>query len=414
MPSYISGPYTQGQLLKNIVEAETALTNRFLRGGAITDTVEQRDWQYRIEDLSFGRNTVMFGTGAGAVGYPAVMVRFPAISMATLGFGWPNQVHPAFVVNGQVKPEIWIAKFKSVYVGTTVGTDASVVSLRGLDPGNSKNWTDAFNYHKAMGAGFHLQTLIEHVLVAQLCKKQGFWPRGNNYYGKDISVQSEVGNPTLNYDTSNVGRTATGSGPLSWYHDGTPFGLADVNGNVLEWVGGMRLVDGEIQILENNNGADNTVDQSDTSAAWRAILQDGSLVDPGTANTLKIDSSNPLTNDSVTQNQGAPILRTSLVNGADSTWGWGNGNYDYNYCVFQNFTADVGVTVPDILKQYGLFPIDSDHGGDGLWVRNYGVRRPLVGGAWAYGSNAGVCSLALHNPASAVAWHFGARLAFVS
>ena len=34
---YISGPYTQGQLLKEIHETEIALTERFVRGGAITD-----------------------------------------------------------------------------------------------------------------------------------------------------------------------------------------------------------------------------------------------------------------------------------------------------------------------------------------------------------------------------------------
>ena len=48
---YVSGPYTQGQLLKEITEIETSLTNRYLRSGVISDAAEQRSWRERIEDL---------------------------------------------------------------------------------------------------------------------------------------------------------------------------------------------------------------------------------------------------------------------------------------------------------------------------------------------------------------------------
>ncbi len=76
-------------------------------------------------------------------------------------------------------------------------------------------------------------------------------------------------------------------------------------------------------------------------------------------------------------------------------------------------TADTGVSVPDILKIYGLFPIDTNYGNDGIWVRNYGKRRPFTGGYAAYGSFAGPAALYLINPASYAFWGFGARLAFV-
>jgi hypothetical protein len=392
---YVSGPYTQGQIVQNIVEAETALTNRYLSGGVITEAAEQKDWSYRIEDLSFGRNTVKYGIG----GYPAVMARFPSISMATLGFGWADQVHQAFIVNNVIKPEVWLAKYKSVYVGS--GVDGRVVSLRGLDPGTGKNFDDNLTFHKQMGTGFHMQTMIEHALVATLCKKQGFWPRGNNSYGKDYSIISELGSPTHHSDATHVGRTATGSGPLAWYHDGTPFGLADVNGNTHEWCGGMRLNNGEIQILENNNGADNTKDQSAGSAEWKAILQDGSLVAPGTADTLKYDSTGADTG--ISQDVGDIVVNLTIVNSLSAS---------YAYNTFQTTAATGGVTIPNILKQYGLFPIDADHGADGHYMRNSGERLPLVGGTWAVTSNACVFYLSLTALRSLAYTDVGSRLAF--
>lgn len=404
---YVMGPYWQGQVLKDIFSIERALTGRFKSGGPITDTTEQRDWTRRVEEASFGINTVMYGAG----GYPAVMVKFPAISCKQLNSAWPDQVYPAFIVNNKIKDVIYIAKYKSAYVGT--GASARVVSLWGLDPGNNETFSSEQTRHNQMGPGFHQMTLIEQRLIMHLCKKSGFWPRGNNSYGKDVDVPSEMGIPSHHYDTTRIGRTLTGSGPLSWFHDGTPFGVADVNGNIWERCGGMRLVNGEIQIIPNNDAADNTIDQSDTSTLWKAILQNGSLVTPGTEGTLKFDSPNPMTNDGNTQNKGTPILRTALINPPDSAWNWGDGNYDYNQSTFQSINADTGITVPDILKIYGLFPVDTNYGNDGFWLRNYGVRRPYAGGVAVLGSNAGPAALILSDPASYALWNIGARLAFV-
>ena len=408
--TYISGPYTQGQLLRDIVEIEAALTERFLRGGAITDAAEQRAWRERVQDASFGRNTVMYDDQ----GNPSVMVVFPLQTEADLLTGGRNMPHPAFIVNGATKPQLYISKYQCIITGSD--TTLRALSLRGVDPAVCITFDNALLACKQKGAGWHLMTNAEWAAIALWCKRQNFWPRGNNYYGKDYDVQAEKGVPSYYYDASGtkyIGRVLTGSGPIAWTHDGSPFGIYDLNGNVWELVGGLRLNNGEINILENNNAADNTKDQTAGSAEWKAILQDGSLVAPGTNGTLKFDSPNPLTNDGVTQNQGTPILRTALVNPPDPAWNWSSTYNDYNYGSFATVTADAGVTVPGILKLLGLMPIDASHGGDCLYIRNYGERLPLRGGLWGRASFAGVFALGLFFLRSSSGNDVGFRAAFV-
>ena len=398
---YVQLKKTKATIAKDIFDIEDELTARYQQG-VIIDQAEQDNWKTRIEEASFGRNTVEFGIG----GYPIILVKFPKISYAELGFGWPDTTHDAFIVNGVEKNGIYIAKYLSSFVGS--GVDARIVSLRGVDPGASKNFDTALLHHSQMGPGFHMVTNIEYALMGQLSKAKNFQPRGNNYYGKDYSKQSETGTPTY-MDGTNVGRTATGSGPLSWFMYGSPFGTADLNGNVWEWCAGMRIQDGEIQILPNNDAADNTKDLTATSALWKAIMPDGTLVAPGAAGTLKYDSSQPLTDDGSTQTKGPAIVRTALQNPAPPAWL--NSYYDYNYGTFQTLAAEVNV--PDILKQYGLFPIDSNHGADYLYVRNYGERLPIRGGAWGSASFAGVFALYLYILRSNSSTDIGSRAAFV-
>ena len=391
---YVSGPYTQAQLLKEITEIETALTNRYLRGGVISDAAEQRSWRERVEDASFGRNTVMYDDA----NHPSVMVAVPCFPEVDVLTGAANKPHPAFIVNGAVKPYIYISKYQSFTTGSA-GT-LRAVTLRGVDPGNSITFDNSLLACSQKGTGWHLMTNAEWAAISLLCKARGFMPRGNNNYGKDIAVAAEKAVPS--FISSNLtSRTATGTGPVAWSSDGSPFGIYDLNGNVYEWVGGLRLVDGEIQVLENNNAADNTKLQTVGSAEWKAILQNGSLVAPGTADTLKYDSTGTGASGDVGD------VRVNITRSNNT------GDTAYALNTFETVAATAGVTVPNLLKLLSLFPLDASHGGDGHYVRNNGERVACRGGGWFYGAGAGVFFLYLDDARSSSGADLGFRSAFI-
>jgi hypothetical protein len=252
-------------------------------------------------------------------------------------------------------------------------------------------------------------TNAEWAAIALWCWAKGYMPRGNSSYSQSSDAPQERGQPTYIYNNLSA-RVATGSGPMAWSHDGSPFGIWDLNGNVWEWVAGCRLVAGEIQIMPNNDAA--TADLTAASTAWQAILQDGSLVAPGTAGTLKWDSELPQDDDGVADNAGKPRLNTTLTNPAPGTWG--DTTYqDYNYSTFDSPLVAAGVTVPDLLKQLAIYPHATGLAGDGFWTRNYGERLPFRGGAWGDGSGAGVFALRLLLARSNSVHYIGFRADFI-
>lgn len=347
-----------------------------------------------VEAASGGKNTVLYDSK----GYPSIMVVIPKFNLQDIDPSLGTGVHPAFIVNGVEKSEIFIGKFQAKV------HDGVALSLPNQDPTTFVNFDQALNYCKNKGPGWHLMTNAEWAAIALWCWKNGFQPRGNNNYGRDWSQPYETGRRVDGKspgDPSGTPRTLTGSGPASWYHDNSPFGIADLNGNVWEWVGGIRLYNGEIQILPNNNAADNTKNQSSTSTEWKAIKQDGSLVPPGTEGTLKYDSVGPPGNGTT-----AAQLDVVIDYQTDDTTLMSN--------LFQALTTDAGITVPGILKALGLFPIATTGlGDDRMWVINNDERLPLRGGNWGLSSCAGIFALALRHPRSLSVWGIGFRPAFV-
>ena len=114
------------------------------------------------------------------------------------------------------------------------------------------------------GLGYHLMTLAEWALLCQNADAET-----GGYVGASAAAQ-------------------TGRGAWAYAHNARWNGVWDAAGNVREWVSGYRTVDGEIQIIPENDAAGCEIDElSAASTLWRAIDKNGNLVAPGTAETLK-------------------------------------------------------------------------------------------------------------------------------
>ena len=330
-------------------------------------------------------------------GLPSVMVRIPKFKISDVIDGGSSGTHPAFIVNGVEVPEIYISKFQNVLY------DGRAYSLPGEDPRASLNFDTARQACESKGAGWHLMTNAEWAAIALWCRKNNLMPKGNNNYGKDTTETTYIALPAY-MDGANIGRVATGTGPLTWSHNGQLTGIWDLNGNVWEWVGGYRTSEGEIQILPNNDAADADNPQNSTSEKWRAILQDGTLVAPGTANSLKWD----FTADPGTVG-GGKAFRLNTTIQYKQTVEAPNGTQ-----TLQSLTSASGVTPPEILKALAVFPADAgDHGGDYIYMRNIGERLAVRGGGWYGGTGAGVFGLYGDNPRSNVGTNIGFRSAFI-
>lgn len=337
-----------------------------------------------VKEISGGKNIVLLDD----LGLPSVYVPINKLKNSEIIAGGSENVHPAFSVNGVEKSRFLYSKYQNVII------NGRAYSLSHRDPKTYVNWDAARQACEAKGAGFHLGTLAEWAAVALLTRKMGTMPHGNNNYGRDSAYTYEKGQEAAK-DNDKTGITFTGSGPATWGHDHTQFGIQDMNGNVWEWLGGMRLNEGEIQIIPYNNAAlGSECDMSSSSTLWKAIKNDGSIVDPGTAATLKYDWVSSHIQ-----------LTTGITTAADA------GRYDE----YTKMTLASGVTAPELAKALILYPDEpgKDYGGDGHWMNNSGERLPFAGGDWYDGANAGVFCLALHYARSVSDSGVGFRSAYV-
>lgn len=329
-------------------------------------------------------------------GIPSVMVKIPKKTYAQLGLGTSTATFPAFIVNGQEVDAIWISKYQNIV------QNGRAYSLPGALNTSNITFDNALKACTDKGAGWHLMTAFEWGALILWCEQNGFIPLGNNSWGKHNTETVYKAIPG-DYESGNIRRIMTGTGPLEWYHDKTPSGIADLCGNVWEWTGGMRLVKGELQVLTNNNAADGDNPQTAASTLWKAIdATTGELITPNgsgtTTNSIKAD----FVSSKITWS-------ASITDSAPGS----------HYCMFQDITcaASIGDAAKTVLQSLGLLPITSSiiTGWQRCYINNAEDERSLARGGDDYsGDQGGFASFNLSTPRSHSSVGVGFRSAFVN
>lgn len=345
------------------------------------------DMKFAVESISGGKNTVLLDDK----GLPSVVVLFPKHSKKDL-FGGTDATHQGHIVNGIEKDIMYVDKFQDIVMG------GRGYSLPGRDPAVWVNFDQAVQYSRAKGKGWGLIPFALWAEIALWTRANGTMPHGNNNFGADINHPLEKGTPVSKYSATDgtypgrTQRTATGSGPETWYHDGTGAGIADLNGNVWEWNAGLRLVDGEIQVIPYCNSMLREVSLGSASTSWKAIASDGSLVDPGTAGTLKYNAT-------------ANELTTTVTPTDQGNW------LDFSS---MKLASTLSGGAPEIAKELILYPAEpgKDYGGDFHGWSTKGECVARCGGSWSDLGNAGVFYVSFNRPRTNSHDFIGFRSAF--
>lgn len=174
-------------------------------------------------------------------GYDSETVFVPAFKLCDVLPNAPDELHPAFIVNGKPISGFYMSKYQNVI------KDGRAISQKLQDPTVNVDYNDAYSVCKCNGEGWSLCSALQWGAIALSCYKNGTLPLGNNCFGKDYSENEYVTTPA-SFDQGKTARVLTGSGPDSWSHDHTADGIFDLNGNVWEWVSGLCLSYGEVWV----------------------------------------------------------------------------------------------------------------------------------------------------------------------
>lgn len=285
----------------------------------------------------------------------------------------PDELKLPDTLKGRKVKEYAISKYPNTMI------DGRPYSLPFMPPAVNVNHDEAIRLCEAKGHGWHLITNDEWAALARQSWENDTVPTGNTNSGKSHSHPEQKGTTYQN----SYGKTLTGSGPIEWNHDRTAEGVADMAGNVWEHVGGVRFLNGQAQIIPNNEAAAGA-DQSPDSKEWTAIYTpDG---DPVYYNVK----------------DGEIVLQPTAPEGKD-----------YDGVPFCDLHERADMDVPDKLIELGLYPAPGYESEEYFWLDTDGERCVYRGGNWGDGTYAGVFSLSGHYSRSDVGTYLGFRSALV-
>lgn len=265
----------------------------------------------------------------------------------------PDELKLPDTLKGRKVKEYAISKYPNTMI------DGRPYSLPFMPPAVNVNHDEAIRLCEAKGPGWHLITNDEWAALARQSWENDTVPTGNTNSGKSHSHPEQKGTTYQN----SYGKTLAGSGPIEWNHDRTAEGVADMVGNVWEHVGGVRFLNGQAQIIPNNEAAAGA-DQSPDSKEWTAIYTpDG---DPVYYNVK----------------DGEIVLQPTAPEGKD-----------YDGVPFCDLHERADMDVPDKLIELGLYPAPGYEGEEYFWLDTDGERCVYRGGGWSDGAYAGVFAL---------------------
>lgn len=303
------------------------------------------------------RNEVIFDKS----GIPDIMVVFT-----------PDELGLPATLKGRKVSEYLISKYPNALIGGVPH------SLPFQKPAVDVNFDEAVQLCESKGPGWHLLTNDEWAALARQSWENDTMPTGNTASGKSHSHPEQTG---TTYD-GGYGKTLTGSGPVAWNHDRTAEGVSDMCGNIWEHVGGIRFLNGQVQVIPDN-GAAAGADQSADSKEWQAIYTaDG---------------------DPVYFNPRGGEIFVEPTEAEDK---------DYDGVRFTDLEAK-GLDVPDKLIELGLYPPAGYESDEYFWIDNNAERCVSRGGNWDDGACAGVFYLNGNYSRSSSPSHIGFRSALV-